>query len=117
MKYIEKVAVDYFIANVPTFLIAEMISNYLAVVVNTFFKFLFCHIAKLLKIGQKSNEKPHRLLGEAGGGGCRVQSSPWRLMLARYSEQSAKRSSAICSAAVRVAAKMLDNRQVEKSVK
>lgn len=70
MKYIEKVAVDYFIANVPTFLIAEMISNYLAVVVNTFFKFLFCHIAKLLKIGQISKGKPHRLLGEAGGGGC-----------------------------------------------
>lgn len=58
MKYIEKVAVDYFIANVPTFLIAEMISNYLAVVVNTFFKFLFCHIAKLHKIGQISKKSP-----------------------------------------------------------
>lgn len=41
MKYIEKVAVDYLIANVPTFLIAEMISNYLARVVNTLFKFFF----------------------------------------------------------------------------
>lgn len=68
------------------------------------------------KSGRYANEKPHREVGEAGGG-CRVQWSPWRLMLARYSEQSAKRSSAICSAAVRVAAKMLDNRQVEKSVK
>ncbi len=36
MEYIEKVAVDYFIANVPTFLIAEIIPNYLAIAVNTF---------------------------------------------------------------------------------
>jgi len=35
-----------------------MNSNYLAVVVNTFFKFLFCHIAKLLKIGQISKKSP-----------------------------------------------------------
>ena len=67
MKYIEKVAVDYLIANVPTFLIAEMISNYLARVVNTLFKFFFCHNAKLVKIGQIHKKKPHRLLGEAGG--------------------------------------------------
>lgn len=57
MKYIEKVAVDYFIANVPTFLIAEMIPNYLAIAVNTFFKFFFCHDTKLLKIVQIYNVK------------------------------------------------------------
>lgn len=57
MKYIEKVAVDYLIANVPTFLIAEMISNYLARVVNTLFKFFFCHNAKLVKIGQIHKKK------------------------------------------------------------
>lgn len=51
------------------------------------------------------------------GGGCGVQSSPWRVMPARYSVQSAKRSRAIFSAAVRVAVKMFDRRQYDISVK